>query len=191
MDLETEGSYRVEGGKGRFSGNYAFSFRWTGMMERDDEDYLLYGHAVELVEWQARETAAFPEFHDVLTTEKGFPEKPAFSLKYILSEKGLLHINCLVEGFLIPRHAFSDTFHLVLPSSEENKQNLFGVDYNSFLTTGSNRIFVPEKDIRSGRVEKEFSWAWRHRQETRRRQQMIAQENDHRVKVRLVIIPRF
>lgn len=54
IHLETIGDYPVKEGKKAYDGHYSFTLLWTGCMERDMDDYLIYHEASKLLQWEAQ-----------------------------------------------------------------------------------------------------------------------------------------
>jgi hypothetical protein len=188
--LTTDGEYTLEGAEKNYSGDYSFTILWTGTMERDDSDYLLYRINSEILRWEAQEKAIAPDFFRLLQTTD-FVDKPFFCLNYILRKEENLHFDFACQGFFVPQNESLDKFFLNLPSSAENSQRLSEVDYDSLVLKGSNHIFLEEKEIYFGPVEKNFSWTWRHKQWLLKENRTVSASNSHKVKVKISIMPHY
>lgn len=190
VDLKTNGEYKLEGGDSTYIGDYAFVIRWTGCLEKDDHDYLLYRFDCRLSRWEAQETASSPQVTGVLTTSD-FKEKPSFDLKYILRKGSDLYLDFIVNGIVVPQNGDEEGFVLLFPSSEENRQRDFQVDYNACVTEGSNSVSLKEAEIFAGPVTKNYSWTWKHRQWLLKQQQTVLTAQSHRAELSLSIIPHY
>jgi hypothetical protein len=186
--LTAKGDYKLEEGRTSYLGNYSFTISWTGTMEKDDTDYLLYHSNCKLLEWEAQEGISQPEILKYLKTDD-FADKPSFKLIYILKKGKYLHFNFTVEGFSVPQSESADRFYLCLPSSEENAQNVSEMDYNSFVSRGSNQIFFEEDKIFGGPAEKTFAWHWKNQKWQLFQNRTVFFSNRHQVKVNISIVP--
>jgi hypothetical protein len=190
IDLKTEGEYKLESNNFSYIGNYIFLIRWTGCLEKDDHDYLLYRFDCRLADWKAQETATSPEASGVLTTSD-FKEKPSFNLKYILRKGADLCLDFIANGIVVPQDGAEESIELLFPSSEENKQHDFQVDYNTGVTEGSNSVSLKEAEIYAGPVTKDYFWTWKHQQWQLMRQRTVLTAQSHRARVSLSIIPHY
>lgn len=190
VTLSVDGEYKLEAEEEDYSGNYSFTILWTGTMERDDSDYLLYHINSEMLSWEAREKAAAPDFLKSLQTED-FEDKPFFCLNYILRKEENLHIDFACQGFPVPENESLDKFYLNLPSSQESSERLSKNDYDSFISKGSNSIFFKEKEIYLGPVDKDFSWTWKHNRWLVNEARTAYASHSHKVKVNISIMPHF
>jgi hypothetical protein len=189
VDLKTDGDYRLDGGGPAFSGHYSFSVCWTGWLERDDHDYLLYRLDSRLSDWKAHETSLLAESNGALTTED-FEERPAFALKYFIRDGEDLRLDFIVGGMAVPQASPDDSFALLLPSSAQNGQKESQVDYNAGVIKGSNRVELPESEIYAGPVAKTFTWVWKHDQWLPQARRTVFTSQSHRVEVSVSIVPR-
>jgi len=190
LDIKSHGEYSIGGGDSSCRGRFHFYLSWTGWMERDDEDYLLYRFNCRLSDWQAVETTIADGATTVLLTPD-FLEKPSLDLKYILRRGGELHLNFIVNGIAVPQSASGDSWPLLFPSSGENDQHAGQVTYNACIVDGSNRVALEEKEIYAGPAARKFAWDWKYRQWLLRQQHNIFNSQAHRVEVSLSIIPRY
>ena len=190
LSLKTEGDYKLDQGGPAFVGHYSFAIRWTGWLEKDDHDYLLYRLDCRLCDWEAQETSSLTGSTGVLSTND-FRERPAFALRYIIRDGEDLNLDFIVERMAVPQADPEDAFPLLLPSSETNSQKESEVDYNACVIKGSNRIEVPESAIYAGPVAKTYTWAWKHQQWLPKERRTVFTSQSHKVEVSLSIIPRF
>jgi hypothetical protein len=190
INLRTDGDYKLDEGEPAHTGHYFFSIRWTGWLEKDDHDYLLYRLDCRLCDWEAQERSSLTESPGVLTTND-FQERPSFALNYIIRDKDDLRLDFIVDRMAVPQADPEDAFALLLPSSETNGQQESQVDYNACVIKGSNRVEVPESDIYAGPVARTFTWAWKNQQWLPKERRTVFTSQSHKVEVGLSIIPRF
>ncbi len=159
-------------------------------MEKDNGDYLLYYENSELISFEAEETGIYPESIKIINTND-FQDKPYFKLNYILRKGENLHFDFFVKSFLIPKNKSKSKYQLSLPASKENSLHSSEIDYNLYITKGSNLVFLEEKGIFLDTVEKKFYWKWRY-QKPRLPQSMPAFfSHSHDVNVEISIEPHF
>jgi hypothetical protein len=188
--LSSSGNYKIDERNSSYSANYSFTLLWTGCMEKDNGDYLLYYENSELISFEAEETGIYPESTKVIKTDD-FHDKPSFKLNYILRKGENLHFDFFVKSFLIPKNKSKRKYQLSLPASKENSRCSSEIEYNLYVTKGSNLIFLEEKGIFLDAVEKKFAWKWKY-QKPRLPQSMPAFfSNSHDVKVEIYIDPHF
>ncbi len=188
--ISSSGDYRMKEGEKSNEGRYSFVLLWTGCMEQDQDDYLIYHENSELVEWEAREKVKSSEISRELS-EKDFSGKPRIDFHYIIRKNEDLHFDFLVESFYVPQENPKHRFYLNLPASKENIKFPTKFDYNVYLTKGSNSIYIEEKDIYSDSLKKDYSWNWKHQKYFMGNETPISFSNSHKVKVTLTIIPHY
>lgn len=187
--VQSKGEYRVDEEEKFHRGHYSFVLIWTGCMEQDMDDYIIYHENSELVEWEAREEDSSSPGVQVIPG-KDYAEKPCFDFHYILRRGKNLHFDFQVDGFSVPQGNTDEKFDLVLPSSQENTENASRLSYNAHLVEGSNDIHIEEEEIYHSAVEKTYGWKWKHRQ-LRDRKKHISLFQSHDVEVVLTIIPHY
>jgi hypothetical protein len=188
--LISDGDYKVNEGKASYFGRYSFTIIWTGSMEKSEDDFILYYENSELARFVAEESAMFPDSVRILPADE-FLDKPSFNLNYILRKGESLYFDFVVNGFLIPQNNSQNKFYLNLPSSEENSFHSPEINYDSFVTKGSNHIFVVEKDIYSDSVQKKSSWVWNYQKWHIIQNKPVFFSNSHEVKVEISVKPHF
>jgi len=188
--LISDGNYKVDEGKSSYSAHYSFTLLWTGCMERDNGDYLLYYENSELLSFEAREKGIFPESVQIISAED-YRDKPFFKLNYILRKSEKLHFDFIVKSFLIPQNRSVNKFYLSLPASEENSYHSSEIDYDSFISKGSNFIFLNEKEIYLATVKKKFAWEWKFQKWHITQSKPVFFSNSHDVEVEIFIDPHF
>jgi len=186
--IEARGRYAVTRDGTDVAGEYAYEAVWTGAMEKDDVDYLLYHASFETVRWEMKERAGRDA--DVkLLSEKDLPVRPAFRMNYVLGEKGRLRFFFTVEGFPVPLSDFPEKFVLVLPCSRNESPASSAADYDDAVTEGSNDVSLDEKDLRKGPSKRVFRWAWKRYQPSSAQPPAGPLLNTHEAKVTLTITP--
>lgn len=188
--LISNGNYKVDERNSSYSAHYSFTLLWTGCMEKDNGDYLLYYENSELISFKAEEKGIFPESTKIIYTED-FHDKPFFKLNYILRKGENLHFDFFVKSFLIPQNESEHKFQLSLPASRENSRHSSEIDYNLFVSKGSNLIFLEEKEIYLDTVEKKFAWKWKYEKPHIPQSVPDFFSNSHDVKVKISINPHF
>jgi hypothetical protein len=188
ITVECDGQYGLETGDTRCDGQYGFTAQWVGLMERDDEDFLLIHKSVELERWQAAEKVVRPDGFDLLET-RDFAAQPDLRVHYVLRQDGFLEIALSVWGFDVPRQAAPDTFRLALPSSAEDRTSPAGINYGAYVTEGSNRVFLDEAAI-AGRTEvRKFAWTWKWRAWIPKSDRNALTFNTHKAAVTVAVTP--
>jgi hypothetical protein len=188
LELKAAGEYRLDGGEFPRQGRYRFTLRWTGCMESDDHDYLLYRLGCELSGWEAQETSSSPAGGRALTTTD-FPERPSLDMRYILRRGSRLNLCFSVSGFSLPRGEADEPFELMFPASAERDDRDSRGVYNEFVVRGSNHISVEEAEIYADAVERTFDWEWKRQRWLLKQQQTVFTSQSHQVEVLLTIIP--
>jgi len=188
--LTSDGNYKVDEEKSSYSAHYSFTLLWTGCMERDNGDYLLYYENSELISFEAGEEGIFPESIQIIPAED-FQDKPSFKLNYILKKGENLHFDFFVKSFLIPQNESEHKFYLNLPASEENSSHSSEINYDLFVSKGSNHIFLDEKEIYLATVERKFTWEWKYQKCYTIQSKSIFFSNSHDVKVKISIKPHY
>jgi hypothetical protein len=190
INLKAEGGYKLDESGPAFAGRYSFAICWTGWLEKEDNDYLLYRLDSRLVDWKAEETAS-PSEHSEFLTAEDFRERPAFWLKYVLRDGEDLSLDFIIDPMAVPQARAEGGFALLLPSSEQNNQREAQISYNAHVIEGSNRVKIPESAIYKGPLARTFTWKWRHQEWLPEERQPTFASQSHDVEVDLSIIPRF
>ncbi len=157
--LESTGKYKYKESKTSFTGKYAYTLLWTGCIERDHHDFILYHENSDLVQWESQEKTHSVDSKKSRETKK-FAGEPSFKLHYILRRGKNLHFDFLVKGFDIPQHCSVKKTYLHLPASKGNSDNPTDLDYDQYITKGSNRVSIARDVLDLGSAKKEFQWTW-------------------------------
>jgi len=189
MTITVQGEYRQDAREVMHSGTYAFTIVWTGAMEKDPDDFILYHNSYELAHWQAEERAAYPQEIRTLTTQD-FPDKPELKVNYVIKKDGGLYFDFFIKGFDAPLSPAPEHFSVQMPASEENALGPAGGSYNPHVQTGSNKVFLEEKQFEKASLEKIFAWTWKYQTWVQQMDRSIFQSNSHKVQVRVFIEPR-
>jgi hypothetical protein len=188
--LDSKGDYSVKEGSHFYPGSYSFSIVWTGFMEKDNGDFILYHKDFKLLHWEAQETSSNPDNMNTLFTGD-FSDEPLLNMNYILKREGNLYFDFSVKGFFIPQNESEYEFYLNLPVSEENSERFSEIDYDTYVFNGSNRIFLGEQAIYTQSVKKDFSWKWKYQGWQIGAERLVFFSHMHEVKVEIFVIPHF
>ena len=189
MTLEVRGDYRAEGIGFKVVGAYDFAFRWTGTLEKDDEDYLLVHNRCDLTQWKIEENANVKGTARTLSTAD-FPGKPALNVNYILKLEDGLHVDFAVAGFLVPQTIAAHAFELIFPATHGNIAHFGGLNYDLFVQNGSNKVVIDEKAVLRGSADKAFDWTWKRQGWILSQDLAVLQANAHQAKAKIEITPR-
>lgn len=188
--LDSKGNYNIREGSHSYPGNYSFTIVWTGFMEKDNGDFILYHEDSKLLHWEAQESSSNPDAMNTLFTVD-FPDEPFLNMNYVLKREGNLHFDFSVNGFAIPQNESRHKYYLNLPVSEENSERFSEIDYDSYVFKGSNRIFLDEQKIYIKSVKKEFSWKWKYQGWQIGTERLVHLSHIHEVSVEIFVILRF
>lgn len=158
--LTSQGTYALEEAKTSYSGHYKYSIQWTGCMELDGEDFILYHEDSDLTQWEPQEKKRQAGSSDIEITRK-FLDKPCFVLNYILTKEENIHFDFLVRGFRVPQQGRGPKYCLHLPASRENSSHPTDITYDLHITKGSNQVFFSKDDLLDESAKKDFHWSWK------------------------------
>ena len=116
--IDSSGDYGIKEGEKSNEGRYSFVLLWTGCMEKDQDDYLIYHENSELLEWKAKEKVKQSEVSRELT-EYDFSEKPNIQFNYIIRKGEDLHFDFLSKASLSPTQDQSKVFTFICPLPEK------------------------------------------------------------------------
>jgi len=159
--LTSKGKYKYTECQTSFAGNYAYTIRWTGCIEKDQHDFLLYHENSDLLFWEPMEKIFTSDAKPRAT--KKFSGKPSFELHYILKRGKKLHFDFLVKGFDIPQNCSAKKAYLHLPASKGNSDNPTQLDYDLYISKGSNDVAISSEILDMGCVKKDFRWTWQRK----------------------------
>mgnify|MGYP001044060679 CR=1 FL=1 len=122
MPNPLDGRYGLETRESRHEGSYRLRVHWLGLMERDDEDFLLLHKERSLEKWEAEERSSRGEKLALLKTDD-FSERPELRVNYVLREEDVLLIDFAVVGFDIPRSgaAYPRSFRPAAPFADVSR----------------------------------------------------------------------
>jgi len=186
--LEAQGRYHVTRDATDFAGDYAYEAVWTGSMESDFPDYLLYHASVETVRWELKERSGGNGARE-LVLDKDSPVRPVFRMNYVLGEGGRLRFFFTAEGFPVPRNESPEKFALIFPSSRKEPATPAASSYDEGVSKGSNEVSVDEKELRGGRARHIFRWAWKRYYPSAAPPPAGPLLSTHEAKVTLTVIP--
>jgi hypothetical protein len=190
LRLTVKGQYSVREADAACAGEFLYEAAWSGSMEKDDSDYLLYHSGSETLRWEAREKVSSGGGQKVLT-EKDFDAWPVFRMNYVLNENGILRFNFIVDGFPVPRSGAGEKFDLILPASKKEEGGLSPSGYDTSVANGSNEIVFEEKMVRAGPVERAFRWEWKRYQPSSGPGAPVVLFNSHKAEVKVAITPHY
>lgn len=190
ITLILNGDYSIKEGNASYKGSYSFEIHWAGSMERDEEDYIVYHKYWELKNWEAQETAKFPD-SSITLSKKDFQEKPSFAFNYIVEQEDEFHFYFLVNGFSAPQNKSESKYKLKFPFSEEGSRDPQSFDYNYFITKGTNKIFMDRTEIYNKKTNKTFKWSWKHEKWLDMQKKPMFLSHFHNVMVKVSIIPHY
>jgi hypothetical protein len=186
--VEVDGRYGLEARDARYDGSYALRTHWVGLMEKDDQDFLLLHKERSLEKWEAEERSSRGERLTVLKTDD-FSERPELRVNYVLREGDNLRVDFAVTGFEVPRALAEDSFPLVLPAAAGNRTGAPGQAYDPYVIKGSNLISIPLSAILKGPEVRKFPWSWRYRGWLQRQTQNLLVTQSHDTVVTVSITP--
>lgn len=157
--LESKGKYKYKESKTAFAGTYAYSILWTGCIERDQQDFILYHENSDLIQWEPSEKKKAADSDEFRATKK-FSGEPSFELHYILRSGKNLRFDFLVKGFDIPQHCSVKKTYLHLPASKGNTDNPTDLDYDLYISKGTNNVEISRDMLDQSCVKKNFKWTW-------------------------------
>lgn len=188
LHLVSTGNYTCKEGKKAYTGDYSFTLLWTGCMEQDMDDYLIYHENCDLLEWKAQEKSS-----DLLHILPGsdFSGKPSFDFHYIFRRGKDLHFDFKVDSFYVPQNDSDHKFYLTLPVTQENTREPSPFNYNAFVKQGSNSICIEEDKIYLNTIEKSYTWKWKHQKRLGEQKRLVSFTNSHKAKVKVSIMPHY
>lgn len=188
LRLAATGRYSVRDADAACAGEFLYEATWSGSMEKDDADFLLYHSGAETLRWEAHEEVSSGGEQRVLT-EKDFDDRPEFRMNYVLNENGVLRFDFIVDGFPVPRGGSGEKFDLILPASKKEGGGASPYGYDDFVTKGSNEVVIEEKIVLSGAAERTFHWEFMRYQPSSGPATPTVLFNSHNAEVKIAITP--
>lgn len=188
--LETEGSYRSRQKDASFFGYYTLHASCSGILTKDEDDFLLYPDDSFTEKWEAQETAVYPHFIKSIT-HHDFQQQPDLRLNYILKKGSELHFDVFVEGFPVPQTDSLYKMHLHLPASKENESRTSDINYDTRIQQGSNRISILTENIHKKAVSESFRWKWKQERWFLEPEATIFFSHFHNVMISVTVTPKY
>lgn len=160
LTMTVRGGYSIEGGETPIRGEFTCRARWSGTIELDEKDFLLYHLKTEVLEWKLADKALLPKGESLIVAPEN-SEKPTLRLNYVLRDGPDLRFDYEFVEVAIPLHASPVKAALELPRSPGTGELSPGSNYSGFISRGSNRIVIPGSDLERRPPERTFSWEWR------------------------------
>jgi len=160
LRLTSKGTYTLDEAKTSYSGKYAYTIQWSGCMEQDGQDFILYHEDSELLRWEPQEKKRQSGIPEIKITNT-FSEKPSFAFNYILTKKENVHFDFLVRGFRVPQQGQNHRYYLHLPASKENSDHPTNIAYDLHIYKGSNQVYFSKADLLDESIKKDFHWSWK------------------------------
>lgn len=187
LQLKSKGAYALAEGKTTYSGKYTYTIKWSGCMEQDGDDFILYYENSELVRWDALEEKKQAGITEIKRTKK-FSEKPSFASNYIITKKENIHFDFLVRGFLVPQQGQNRQYSLHLPASKENSYPPSDIVYDLHIYKGSNQVYFSKEDLLNKSTKKDFHWSWKRHSSEKKAGNSSFLSHSHDVDVEVSIL---
>jgi hypothetical protein len=160
LRVDVKGGYVVRAGGRTYSGDFSGRTRWSGVLERDGEDFRLFMNVAEVPDWRLHETETRGD--KILAARDG-EARPRPVLSYVLRQGTDILLDFRLESLDIPLSPAPAAFRLPLPRSAESPRELGEPDYNAEVREGSNTIVLSDADVGGRPSEKTFRWTWESR----------------------------
>jgi len=190
IQLTSKGIYSLKGAKTSYLGKYGYTIQWSGCMEQDGRDFILYHENSELLRWEPEEKkrqSGIPE----IKIAKDFSEKPSFAFNYILTRKDHIHFDFLIRGFHVPQQDQITRYYLHLPASKENSHHPTDIAYDLHIYKGSNQVYFSKDDLLDESIKKDFHWSWKRHSSEGDAEQSPYLSHSYDVDVEITILRRF
>jgi hypothetical protein len=159
LHLTVNGRYAYDGPDRLLKGEFRYEVAWTGAMEKDGDDFILYHGRIETLGWKLREEDGTAGSVAAPLSERDTDRKPGFRMIYILGDGKRLRIYFAVDGFRIPLQEVRENFDLILPSSKSDAEDQS--DYSVSIIKGCNDVVLNRKAFLERAVEQDFGWSWK------------------------------
>jgi hypothetical protein len=187
--IGVRGRYAVTRDGTDYAGNFVYEAAWSGSMESDGPDYLLYHASLETLRWELAESACRDGARAALT-EEDFPARPVLRINYVLGEQGRVRFFFVVESFPVPQNDSPEKYPLVLPCSRKEAAWSIVSGYDDGVSEGSNDVSLGVGEIGGKPVERKFRWTWKGYQPSSAPPPAGPLLNVHHAEVTLRITPR-
>jgi hypothetical protein len=189
LRLTSKGTYTLDEAKTSYSGKYAYTIQWSGCMEQDGQDFILYYEDSQLLRWEPQEKKRQSGIPEIKMTKK-FSERPRFAFNYILTKKENIHFDFLVRGFQVPQQGQNHRYYLHLPASKENSYHPTDIAYNLHIYTGSNQVYFSKNELLDESIKKDFHWSWKRHSSTGEEENSSYLSHSYDVDVEISILRR-
>ena len=159
LSLTVKGSYIIEGGDAPLHGEFTCLARWTGTIESDENDFLLYLLKTEVLEWRLAEKSGLPKGESLLLAQET-SKAPYLRLNYVLREGSDLRFDYEFSEVSVPLHASPVKAKLEFPRSSGHVALSPGLSYGNGVSRGSNQVVIQGSDLERRSAERTFSWKW-------------------------------
>lgn len=148
--ISVSGTYAA--GPRASGGEYRYSARWDGWLEKDEDDFIVYQTGVRTLEWKITNESGKGCPAEV-TRGKEIPEEPELRLNFVSREGTDIFFEYEISSIseLLPLPAFS--------SDEGSAGRL----YLKHVTQGTAIPSIPVSALKRPSYEKKFNWQWRER----------------------------
>jgi len=183
-------NYEVKENERTHNGRFTLETEWVGCFEEDEDDFLMYSIDQKLTEWEAQEKTKGNGGMISLET-KDFPEAPELDLHYILKVEDSVVFNFVIPGFEVPLAASVFKQMLLLPATKENSKVNPDDLYTPHLVKGNNQVRLPLKQFFGDRTTASFSWSWKDRKTTQRKDMVVLFDQAHDAEVQVTVVPHY
>ena len=188
VELRTtvSGEYAFQTNNNGFEGNYSFTAIILGTMEDDDDDDFIFVQAHREISGLKWQETIYKQKEKILCDLHG-KINPEIILNYVFARDGQLTFDIEILPVSVPHEnplLVCPVRHLHLPESAGDKFIADKPHYNNAITSGSNRIVVPVKDMYSQKeIHRVFTWQWQEKDP------VSSWSHSHQVQATLTIIP--
>ena len=188
VELRTavSGEYAFQTNNNGFEGNYSFTAIILGTMEDDDDDDFIFVQAHREISGLKWQETIYKQKEKKLCDLHG-KINPEINLNYVFARNGRLTFDIEILPVLVPHEnhpLVCPVKRLHLPESAGDKFIADKPHYNNGITSGSNRIVIPVKDMYSQKeIHRIFTWQWQEKDP------VSSSSHSHQVQVTLTIIP--
>lgn len=160
LTVSVKGTYLIKEEGSGTEGKFSFSAGWQGLMEADDDDFIIYHRDPVALEWHISEKSDI-DGQPVIITETSSAVSPKMIVYHILRIQDSLHFSFEVSGLNVPLRISQKKNPLPLPNYFPLQRTQPVRDYDKFIIRGSNNVVIPLEAISNRRFEKTFVWEWK------------------------------